>query len=690
MDWVDEEVALLSRNLSRAERSALDNAIREARAAGEKGEAKPLAHGRWLNVRPDPIDFRDRPYVPGLLALAQRLDPAPELASLPVRDQGYLSSCTGMALATAIDLLRRRQWSADGGTRPPPEPVSARMLYEMGQAFDEHPDDGLRGSSARGVLRGFFHNGVCREVEEDDSPEIVPGGHWRFTIDKAKDARGVLLGVYCRLSHVLLHYHCALNEIGALVVSAKIHDGWHPGKPLAEDGRIQWDGTQASVGGHAFVIVGYDDEGFLIRNSWGPGWSTWTGPGDTHQVGVGHWSYEDWERNVMDAWAIRLAVPTRHHVQAVGGYFGGRGVPASQPPASARRILVNGHYLQMLDGRLVRSGTYNCDQESMKETAALLRRTNDYDHLLIVVESGLDSLDTMVERAAVLTPYLKANRIYPLFVWWRSGAHDLAGELLEDRANRLESRTGGIPQLGARLLESFARDFLQPLWRTFEGEAERAFTDQDSSRGQGWDALSELLNAANDRDDPLEIHVLAHSAGAVWLAGLCDRLLRDSQEPRDQKQDLPGANRVFATVNLLAPVCCPDLFGDQCKPLWTSASPDEDSRAPLALYTLDEKADADDRIGAYRGSFLELARRVFPIGGRVPPLGGEPNEVLGHGSVARKIGRRHHVRWFPVAGKDVQSPCRSHRDLVNDTAVLQHVFRRILANDELSFTLDVP
>uniref|UniRef100_UPI003F75FBB3 hypothetical protein n=1 Tax=Escherichia coli TaxID=562 RepID=UPI003F75FBB3 len=80
-----------------------------------------------LNVRPDPIDFRDLFYEPTLVAIKPQLYPPPlEALGLAVRNQGSEGSCTGQALADVIDLqnVARVQLRADV-----PRRVSARMLY---------------------------------------------------------------------------------------------------------------------------------------------------------------------------------------------------------------------------------------------------------------------------------------------------------------------------------------------------------------------------------------------------------------------------------------------------------------------------------------------------------------------------------------------------------------------------------
>jgi hypothetical protein len=694
MAWKDVGSAQVSRGLSDRNRVILDDAIRQADEATRTGRADGLDHGLLLNVRPDPIDFRDRFYQPGLIALAPRLNPPEELIRTPVRDQGFLGSCTGMALAAAIDVLQRRRVSLvtdiDRGAIPPnaqpdappdPPPVSARMLFEMGRVYDEHSDDGLGGSSLRGVIRGFFHNGVCREVDSLDSPDEVLPGEWQFTLKRAREASMVRLGAYARLQHVLLDYHSALNEIGIVLVSTFIHSGWERrrGGTLASQDdrrrwRIRWDGTQTPQGGHAVLIVGYDEHGFLVRNSWGDDWSRWQ---DRHP-GVAHWSYDDWQRHVMDAWVIRLGVPGSHDARALGGRPAISGPRSGTTKTVARgsppRILVNGHYLNIRDGLLASRPPYNCEMSSVRETAQLLRASQDYDHLAIAVESGLDDLDTMVERALALIPYLKQARVYPIFVWWRDGCFDQASEILEDRARRLEPKTGGLPELGAFMLESFAREFMQPFWRNFEGEVERAFMPSDKEkRGQGWRAIGELLSAARERERPLQVHAVAHSAGALWLAALCKRLA-DATDIPGSKGGVP-LDGIFSSVSLLAPICHPGLYLDpNVSRLWASHG------KALAIYTLSERQELEDRVGAYRGSFLRLAQRVFPIDGSIPD-GVKPNSILGFEADAKKVVRRRHARehaqWFAVGGRDVDSACRTHRGLSSDSAVLMHILERV-------------
>ena len=72
----------------------------------------------------------------------------------------------------------------------------------------------------------------------------------------------------------------AITELFGIVVSASIHDGWYTPEVVTRTvGRktetmhvIKRTDASKALGGHAFCIVGYNDVGFLVQNSWGTEW----------------------------------------------------------------------------------------------------------------------------------------------------------------------------------------------------------------------------------------------------------------------------------------------------------------------------------------------------------------------------------------------------------------------------------
>src|SRR5262249_7473025 len=141
-------------------------------------------------------------YQPTLQVLLPKLHPP---MNVPVRDQKSEGACTGFGLATVIDVLNatRARMIPDL-----PEQVSARMLYEMARLHDEWPGTRYEGSSVRGAVKGFYHNGVC---SEQCSPYVEGEKNWTLTVARAKEARGQRLGAYYRLRRSITDFHAALN-----------------------------------------------------------------------------------------------------------------------------------------------------------------------------------------------------------------------------------------------------------------------------------------------------------------------------------------------------------------------------------------------------------------------------------------------------------------------------------------------
>ncbi|NJO37016.1 MAG: C1 family peptidase, partial [Rhizobiales bacterium] len=124
------------------------------------------------------------------------------------------------------------------------------------------------------------------------------------------DAERRPLGAYYRVdARSIADMQAAVHEVSAVYCSARVHEGWLLGRgrysvtvaqhPLPVISTLTFDDI---TGGHAFAIVGYTEDGFIIQNSWGLGWG--------HQ-GFGLLTYEDWMRNGDDAWVAAMAARAR-------------------------------------------------------------------------------------------------------------------------------------------------------------------------------------------------------------------------------------------------------------------------------------------------------------------------------------------------------------------------------------------
>jgi hypothetical protein len=96
---------------------------------------------------------------------------------------------------------------------------------------------------------------------------VRPDARW------AEDAASRPLGVYYRIDKdSIVDLQAAIQEVGAIYVSADVHEDWFGAFDTMADCPvpiIPLPGDPTRKGGHAFAIVGYNRYGFIVQNSWG-------------------------------------------------------------------------------------------------------------------------------------------------------------------------------------------------------------------------------------------------------------------------------------------------------------------------------------------------------------------------------------------------------------------------------------
>ena len=96
----------------------------------------------------------------------------------------------------------------------------------------------------------------------------------------------------------------AIYETHAIYVSADVHDGWNRVQEnSANRSRTRLIGPPhkpIDVGGHAFALVGYTADGFIVQNSWGPTWG---------YHGFAYCLTKTGSRYGTDAWTLALGAP---------------------------------------------------------------------------------------------------------------------------------------------------------------------------------------------------------------------------------------------------------------------------------------------------------------------------------------------------------------------------------------------
>lgn len=591
-----------------------------------------------LPVHRDPIDIRDLIYRPALALLPQeflcaalRPKATAKLAKpLERRRQGMHGTCIGQALASVIDIQRieaaisRHDDIALGYV----EPASADMLYVMALAAQ---GSGTAGGgeeirSLRSGLKGFYNSGVCTAERWGKRSR---GGKFSFDladVEVMREARNVTLGAYYRVMPVINDYHAALAEAGALYVAAEIHGGWD--KANLREGAIAPPSMPGNAGGgHAFVIVGYNQQGFYVLNSWGEDWSSVASPfpKEPPLKGVALWPYEDWAGSVLDAWVLRLAVSTPNAFRYTIGEHGLASFAGQteRPIASsgARRLDLAGRYAHLDDGRHVQTGTLPSSRRSFATSLRHLARPaaeqgalEKHAYILLVIHGDILPTGEVLARSAREFDKDKAMTtadgtgsasIYRFSIAWAndllSGANDALAPLFE----AAHQRSKGNARDADRRIEEMTRPVGKALWR----DVKRAARIAGGKAGDARDILAGFVSHCHAHGKNL--HVLAEGAGIQLLSPLLAR-------PPDRLAD------VLESLAFVAPLMARREFAEDILPFlehWGQRG------RTATIYSPDAAFDRRLGVGLYSGSWRQLVAQAFEE--RIERMLTDPTNISG-------------------------------------------------------------
>ncbi|APV50345.1 peptidase C1A papain [Betaproteobacteria bacterium GR16-43] len=559
---------------------------------------------RVLNVTPDKLDLRDRPYMP---SVAVQPPPAFRVKTrVPVVNQGSTSACTGFGLAAVVGHLLRL------AKREGESAVSPWMLYSMARRYDEFPGAEDAGSSLRGALKGWYKHGACaldlwKKIDMPE-PTNVPGEDWWL------DAVNRPLGAYYRVdTRSVTDMHVALNEVGVLYASAVVHAGWDEGVNPAtpKDWAIPLRKRKESDGGHAFCIVGYDRRGFLVQNSWSEKW------GDG---GFATLTYEDWLANAMDCWVAQLGVVTEEHERvaqaATPPTKKGSGAALSSNDMLRRHQLAPYVIDMERDGSLSTSGSF---RTTPPDVVALVTDYLDAARKDWKVKAG-DPLDLVIyahggltgERDAEATfsrwlPKLYEARKFPIFLMWESDILSTLANQLAHVAEMASRPAGGPLDSVGKWWNERLEGLLAPpgcaLWDEMKRNAS-AVTEAPESGGK--QLFAALRDSPVAERNPFRLHLVGHSAGAILHAMLIDRMAALEWD--------------FETVTFLAPALRVDRFRERVLP-WLQEKRIKRYRHYHLADTAEQQDPTTKALLGYGRSLLYLVSRSFEGGMEVPILG---------------------------------------------------------------------
>jgi len=215
---------------------------------------------------------------------------------------------------------------------------------------------------------------------------------------------------------------------------------------------------QGDRGGHAFALVGYDDNGFIVQNSWGGTWG---------YLGFARLTYADWLANGVDAWVAVMGVPVKgasSNLLLSSTRLVGRLAPnlarglangATAAAAAQPRRQVQWSLQECVEHALI------IGHRGLPERVTISDATVSEAVENIYVHGGLNDLDDGIARTSILGPCFQDNGIYPIFAVWQSGLLESICDIVQGAAESVVPgrwERGILDEIGEKLGD--ATDYL--------------------------------------------------------------------------------------------------------------------------------------------------------------------------------------------------------------------------------------
>jgi C1A family cysteine protease len=221
----------------------------------------------WYGWKPDLPDHRDFSFTAKrttLKKLPKKVDLRKECP--PIYDQGQLGSCTGNAIAAAIEFGLKKQ-------NPNYDFMPSRLFIYYGERVIEGTVNIDNGAEIRNGIKVVNRLGVCSEKMWKYS-----GGKVLFKrkppVGVFKEALNHQVLTYSRVNRDLKQMKACLAEGFPFVFGFTVYDEFE-GDEITKTGVLHLPGPkEEALSGHAVLCVGYDDASkrFIIRNSWNTDW----------------------------------------------------------------------------------------------------------------------------------------------------------------------------------------------------------------------------------------------------------------------------------------------------------------------------------------------------------------------------------------------------------------------------------
>lgn len=204
------------------------------------------------------VDIRDYQYEPDMMS-EETEDDLPKSFELEIRpaikNQGSVGSCVAHAAAEIAEYYNKKQQNSD-------EKMSVGYIYGCRYVYTGS------GMYLRDALKTLKNRGVALHSEfpyNKEVPEIIDMFE---AVPEWKTDKQNSISTYFSISTINRNYKIkkALMEYGPVMVSIK----WY--KDFKVKDGIMTTSRDGKYGGHCVMLYGWNEDGWLIQNSWGKKW----------------------------------------------------------------------------------------------------------------------------------------------------------------------------------------------------------------------------------------------------------------------------------------------------------------------------------------------------------------------------------------------------------------------------------
>ena len=276
------------------------------------------------------------------------------------------------------------------------------------------------------------------------------------------------------------------------------------------------------------------------------------------------------------------------------------------------------------EGLLKESGTYGTSAQEVAEifTEDIPRVTRRWKkkRILLYAHGGLVPEGNAVGRLAEYRSALLASEVYPLSFVWKSDFWTTLTNIVQDALRR--TRPEGPLDAALDFMLNRLDDAIEPIARAVGGKSqwdemkENAKLATINNEGGARLSLSHLARLV-EADRSVEVHVVGHSAGAIFHAPLVQLLTTKGKIGTGRMQGQEGLGIPIKSCTLWAPACTINIFSQS----YLTAIKAGGIKS-FGLFTLTDEAEQDDHCAnIYHKSLLYLVSNAFEQRRGAPLLG---------------------------------------------------------------------